>query len=109
MNRVRNAWTHAVICDETTDWGCRHNRALESTDPHVRAIIQLARSLADYADAHASRFDNPIGHDGVLGPAWHDAVRGVLTFLNGESGNLDCGTVNRAIRAMAKAAEVELD
>lgn len=63
----------------------------------------MVQGAATYADAHAKRYESKIGDDGVLGPAWCDILRGVLTLLNGEMGRLDGGTVDGLIRDMLQA------
>lgn len=77
------------------DWKGRHRAAWQgSPDMHVRAMRELLTGLADYADAHALRFGDTIGKDYVLGAAWADAMRAVRVLLNGETGTLDCGTLD---------------
>jgi hypothetical protein len=51
-----------------------------------------------YADAHAERFESSIGDDYVLGPIWERMGRTIGELLNGETGRLDCGTIDGMIR-----------
>lgn len=80
-----------------------------------RGILGALRGLADYADGYHAEFPptGPVnvpqdsfglGSDYVLGNAWIAAVSAVVDLLNGPTGRLDCGTVDRAARAMVRAA-----
>jgi hypothetical protein len=71
------------------------------------AIVRLVTALADYSDAHRERFESSMGDDGFLGPAWLDILKGTRTLLNGETGRLDCGTVDSMLVRMAQAAGYE--
>lgn len=95
--------------DENQQWARAHLRALNSTDLHSQALLEMIRGLATYADAYAARLDSPIGHDYVIGEAWQMIAEGLLALLNGDIGNLDGGTVDKTIRAICEAAEVELE
>lgn len=90
-------------------WAARHQAAVYSPDGFERPILSLATSLAIYAEAHQARYESPIGDDGVLGQDWEVMARALLGLLNGETGRLDCGTVDKAIRAMGTAAGINLD
>lgn len=54
-----------------------------------------------YADAYERHFDAKIGSDGVSGDAWLDILKGIRALLNGETGRLDCGTVDGLLFDMA--------
>lgn len=71
------------------------------------AVMELLRALAEYADAHRDRYESEVGEDGVLGDHFEEIARGLLGLLNGETGRLDCGTLDGAIRKLCKAAKVE--
>jgi hypothetical protein len=71
------------------------------------AFLRLVTALADYSDAHRERFESSMGDDGFLGPAWLDILKGTRTLLNGETGRLDCGTVDSMLVRMAEAAGYE--
>src|SRR5437879_5850167 len=79
----------------TSGWQDRHDAALNSPrSAFEKALTQMLNGWEAYADAQKARYDSLIGDDGVLGPNWEaigDALRGLL---NGESGRLDCGTVD---------------
>lgn len=87
----------------------RHARALDGANPHVMAIKSLVLSLACYADAHRGEFKGPLSEDSFLGPEWHAMTQSALALLNGPTGDLDCGTVDRTIRAIAKEAGFDGD
>lgn len=116
-NAVHIALTDALYAEDKaakpTGWDRRHNAEVKDTYRGIRSIdapssiIRMLDALAVYADEHARRYDSPIGQDGVLGDAWCKALGGVRAMLNGETGNLDCGTVDGAILAMVRAAGFE--
>jgi hypothetical protein len=85
----------------------RHAAAWEAPQGFERPVVQIVRSLAEYAAEHAARYESPIGEDGVMGDCWADIARGAIRLLNGETGNLDCGSVESGIRALAKAVGFE--
>lgn len=85
------------------DWKGRHARAVERGLRNVHgtaglyagdSIVQAINAWCEYASAHKRRFESEIGADYVLGDhwkAWGFALRGLL---NGETGDLDCGTLD---------------
>jgi len=93
---------------ESGQWGQRHFRGWTrgfngKGENHESAIVRMVHSWAMYADAHAIRFESSIGEDYVLGPEWEAIGKGLLGLLNGETGELDCGTVDGMIRDILKA------
>jgi hypothetical protein len=57
-------------------------------------MVDMLRGWSEYARDHKARYEDVIGNDGVLGVEWEavgDALRGLL---NGETGRLDCGTLD---------------
>lgn len=86
------------------DWKGRHKSAVHRglTQSHSSisqgaCIVQGLNAWCEYASAHKRRYECPIGKDYVLGDmwkAWGFALRGLL---NGETGDLDCGTLDTII------------
>jgi hypothetical protein len=109
MAAVLKAWNVTLCKRRGPDgqWWTRHCDALRLPARWEHEIVTLARSLASYADAHAARYESPIGSDGVLGRDWERMLKGLRGLLNGETGRLDCGTVDAAILAMYAAAGFE--
>lgn len=66
----------------------------------AKALCDIYGGLYNYAQAHRTMYDAPIGDDSVLGPAWFDAAKGLAALLNGETGDLDCGDFDAKIRAL---------
>lgn len=77
------------------DWKERHNSAVDS---YISAVSD-----------HRARYESPIGDDGVLGPEWRDIGLGIRGLLNGETGRLDCGTLDAFILDTLKAEGIETD
>lgn len=99
--------THFQLIDESLHsnkkgtspgWSRRHNAAWPFS-----TIGKLIEGAAAYADDHHDKFGSRIGDDGVLGEHWADILRGVRGLLNGDCGNLDCGTVDALIVRMLNA------
>lgn len=79
-----------------------HNTAMsQPRHGFEEALVNLIRGVHQYADAHKQAYKSSIGEDGVLGDAWRDVAKGILTLLNGDAGRLDCGTIDREIRRLA--------
>jgi len=81
---------------DTSGWKKRHMMEVKRGHP----VAAMVEALNRYAVMHAERYSAPLADDGVLGPAWLDAAKGVRALLNGECGGLDCGTVDGAITKM---------
>lgn len=89
-----------------TGWDVRHNAAVDNalaTAPTVQAssqestVVRMLSAWAGYAKAHREKFESTIGEDYVLGPAWEEIGLGIRALLNGETGRLDCGTLDAFI------------
>jgi hypothetical protein len=81
-------------------WQDRHDSAVNAA-PHRASknlfetfIVRSLQAWEGYALAHKERYESLIGDDGVLGPAWEQIGDGLRTLLNGETGRLDCGTLD---------------
>lgn len=104
--------------EDRTGWTTRHlaswryaesgRRVAQSRPQNFEgALVRGIEAAALYADAHRARFDSPIGDDGVLGPCFRDWLTGLRGLLNGETGRLDCGTVDGLILEIAAIAGLE--
>lgn len=67
-----------------------------------QAIVHACAALRHFGEGHRALYESPIGEDGVLGNYWLGMARALVGMLNGESGRLDCGTVDGSIRDMAR-------
>jgi hypothetical protein len=82
---------------ETTianNWAARHNKAVSHPTKTEKGIVGACYALEAMADAHAERYATVIAEDGVLGDCWLKILHGVRGMLNGETGRLDCGTID---------------
>jgi len=61
-------------------------------------------TLARYADEHKARFGSDLAGDYVLGAAWLKILKAFREMLNGETGDLDAGTLDRLCYEIAQAA-----
>ena len=88
----------------TSGWQDRHDAAImASTDGHEAGMVKMLKGWQQYATAHHSRFGSAIGEDYVLGPQWQAIGEGLIGLLNGETGRLDCGTLDAFIRDTMEA------
>ena len=78
---------------DDTGWKSRHVRAINSGHVVARAI----ETWCVYAARHARLYGSRIGEDRVLGPAWADWGRALRALLNGDCGDLDCGTLDMIV------------
>jgi hypothetical protein len=94
--------------NKDTQWVTRHNEAVAyaienstlSIGRGMEFSATIARMLlvwAEYAGAHKMKFDSLIGEDYVLGVEWMAMGEAIRGLLNGETGNLDCGTLDAFI------------
>ena len=70
-------------------WSTRHNAAVNHPTKAEKGILDACYALEAMAGSHAA-----ISQDGVLGDCWLKILHGVRGMLNGETGRLDCGTVD---------------
>ena len=79
------------VAESTTanNWAYRHNKAVACPTKAEKGILDACSALEAMAGSHAA-----ISQDGVLGDCWLKILHGVRGMLNGETGRLDCGTVD---------------
>ena len=84
-------------------WKTRHDSAIGLARPSgVRKpfetpIAGMLHLWAQYAADHKAEYDALIGDDYVIGPAWEAIGDGIRELLNGQTGRLDCGTLDAFI------------
>lgn len=78
-------------------WRLRHIQAMEDPRGAEIPIVNMLRELRRYRNQHLERYDVPIDRDFVLGPAYAAIVQGVRELLNGETGRIDCGSLDREL------------
>lgn len=91
----------------TGGWQNRHDTAWGQIDVYVpgmtephgieRSVVAMLKGWELYAKMHKRRFGSAIGDDGFLGPQWLATGKALRALLNGETGRLDCGTVDAFI------------
>lgn len=70
-------------------------------------LDRMATLTTYYAAAYRVRFGDEVGEDYVLGPAVESILLGLLGLLNGPTGAVDCGTLDRLLRETGAAAKIE--
>lgn len=89
-------------------WHRRHAAAMACPrDGHEAAMVKMLTGWLEYQSAHAERFKSGIGDDYVLGPEWEAIGNALRGLLNGETGWLDCGTLDGVILDALKAEGFE--
>jgi hypothetical protein len=73
------------------------------------AIAVATAEMDRYQRAYRALYENGLGADGVLGPAFETVLSGLLMLLNGELGPFDGGNLDREIRRVAKEAGLDPD
>lgn len=81
------------------NWQGRHMSAVTNPRGVEKPFIAMLTGWLEYADTHASRNESGIGEDCVLGPEWEAIGRSLVNLLNGNTGRLDCGTLDGLIRS----------
>lgn len=93
----------------TGGWQDRHDSAVTVPNIFERGVVQMLKGWQQYAEHYRNTYEAPIGDDGVLGAYWEsmgDALRGIL---NGETGRLDCGTLDGFILDTMKENGIETE
>ena len=94
-------------------WKARHNAAILSAihtsgSSLEAALVNMLKGWYDYAALHEDRYDTKLAEDYVLGPHWFAVGTALLALLNGDTGRLDAGTVDRFVRdTMVRAGYTE--
>ena len=84
-------------------WQKRHHQAELCPQGFERPIYNMIAAWLEYADRHQKLYGSGIGQDGVLGHEWAKIGLGLRGLLNGETGRLDCGTLDGVILGALKA------
>jgi len=84
-------------------WKKRHEEALLHPHDAEAALVEMLRGWKHYAEVYADRFDDSIGNDYFLGPLWAQIGVQLRGLLNGETGRLDCGTLDGLILGLLEA------
>lgn len=92
----RNRRTGEVMPNDTR-WQDHHKAAVHTPNTAERGVVYMLRGWALYADRHRAAYGSKVGDDGVLGEEWEAIGRGIRGLLNGETGRLDCGTLDAFI------------
>ena len=79
-------------------WADRHDEAIKLSQLQFeQPVVAMLKGWEKYAKDHKARYESNIGDDGVLGDPWKEIGLGIRTLLNGETGRLDCGTLDAFI------------
>jgi hypothetical protein len=87
-----------------------HTEALRAPNKFEAPLLTMIRSIADYADDHATRYGDNVGNDHYTGG---ECIIGMLRAWNGllscELGRLDGGVLSGAIGDLAEACGLDRD
>lgn len=105
---------YAALCDACEEAASKGRRQSAETvlgystnGGFDTCLGQMLRALAAYADTHLAAYESVIASDYIIGAEWRRSLASTRALLNGETGRLDCGDVDRAILAMFQAAGFE--
>ena len=79
------------------DWQGRHLQAVHSPRGFERPIVRMIEQWLRYADTHQKEYESRIGEDYVIGRYWEEMGDSLRGLLNGQTGRLDCGTLDSVI------------
>lgn len=79
---------------DTTKWKERHYAALDFPKGFEKPIVRMLQGWIEYAVLHNEQYESPIGEDGLLGVSWAHLGKAIRELLNGDTGRLDCGTLD---------------
>lgn len=88
------AWRAAKTSPDAEKMPRDENKARQA---QARALGVMLRGWQAYAVAHYAIHETRIADDGFLGPQWLEIGKGLRAMLNGETGALDCGTLDSFI------------
>jgi hypothetical protein len=95
---------------DTNGWKRRHIAAVnDSADPFERSISLAVDAWVTYAIAYEQRFESSIGEDYIFGPIWKEWGLALRGLFDGETGRLDCGTLDTIIVDNLIEAGFEID
>ena len=90
-------------------WGKRHVDAWTLPKGPEKPIRDMILALVEYAEEYEHRYIGKVGDDGFLGDVWAGMIRNVRAMLNGETGRLDCGTIDGLLLSIAALHNVTED
>lgn len=88
----------------SNNWGLRHAAAWDRPkggETHERTIVELVTALGQIGDT-VKEGGRGVKDDYVLRPIFMGLARNCVALLNFDCGRLDCGTVDRTVRAIAE-------
>jgi hypothetical protein len=62
-----------------------------------RGILAMLAGWLDYADEYRDTNGDSVADDGYLGSEWIDIGKAIRSLLNGDTGHLDCGSLDSVI------------
>jgi len=93
------------------DWKRRHAAAMATPTlgTHEQAVVELVKAWKLYAAVHERAYGSKVGKDSVLGPAWESIGHALRALLNGETGRLDCASLDSDILRLMERNGIEVD
>jgi hypothetical protein len=82
-------------------WVKEHHKAVKNPIRQEKGLLKILEGVAIYGDASVD-VGTKVGEDGYAAEYILDILRGVVGLLSAETGRLDCGTVDKAIRALGE-------
>lgn len=88
-------------------WAARHEVAFREPSTVDECAIVYAIRAIEYAILASEKLGYAAGDDGYFGEHFEAQIDAALARLNFDCGRLDCGTLDRLIRALAKRGGVD--
>lgn len=114
LTAIENNPQTALTDPARITWFTHHNDAVQRAPGYLartpeRAIVNLILAWQEYAEAHRQKYDGDlIGNDGYAGQSWQSIGAELVHLLSMDhGGRLDGGTLDAAIRNIAKDHGIE--
>lgn len=95
----------------TGGWQDRHDAAIREPlgFSMEESIVKMLKAWELYAGVHMARYGSSVGNDGVLGEQWEALGDAIRALLDGETGRLDCGTIDGFILSTMRFHGIDVD
>lgn len=89
-------------------WAQEHNAAIDGPKGFEIPILLALRAIRSYRSFHEQEYGSDISEDYVLGPELAELAQGLRGLLNGQTGRLDCGTIDGYLCELIKSCGGEV-
>lgn len=84
----------------------QHSEAMLAPRGVERGLVKILDGISLYFEYYTRETESLIGEDGVIGEAAENLISAFKIMLDGPTGRLDCGTLERRLRSLAQSNHV---